>query len=222
MAFNPLTPFRRTESIPRDELGRFQEKPDIRKIVTIAFILAFVGIGLVYSHVKATDRVAEQGGGNEQVEMTLVPTGTQYAVHGNVVFAPYEGDPDVPAVYLGDDAKTLYKWLEWERSEARKNLPKFTAKVTAYNSVPEQTDSTPCIAANGSNICELRKRGVQTCAAALPFGMKLSVPGFGECIVVDRLAPKYANRIDLYMGGRDEVAKARAWGSKTLQVTVLP
>lgn len=94
-----------------------------------------------------------------------------------------------------------------------------TYTVTAYNSVPEQTDSTPCIAANGADICKLHAQGDQTCAAALPFGTLLDVPGFGRCTVRDRLAPKYASRIDIHMG--KDITRARAWGKKQLTITVI-
>lgn len=96
-----------------------------------------------------------------------------------------------------------------------------TVTVTAYNSVPWQTDSTPCISADGSNICELKKQGEQSCAAAMPFGTKINVPGFGVCTVRDRLAPKYSHRVDLYFGGADQIGQAKQWGKRSLQVSVL-
>jgi len=92
--------------------------------------------------------------------------------------------------------------------------------VTGYNSVPEQTDDTPCIAADGSDVCELEARGDHSCAASLPFGAKISVPGLGTCTVRDRLAPRFAHRIDWHFGGRPEVKGAREWGRKELTVTI--
>ena len=95
------------------------------------------------------------------------------------------------------------------------------AVVTAYNSVPWQTDATPCISADGSDICKLKQQGEESCAAALPFGTKVNIPGFGVCIVRDRLAPKYAYRIDIYMGGADQIQTAKKWGKRKLMVEVL-
>jgi|GEM_PF-1025241 len=93
--------------------------------------------------------------------------------------------------------------------------------VTAYNSVPWQTDSTPCISADGSNICKLRDQGDHSCAAALPFGTKINVPGFGVCTVRDRLAPRFSYRIDLYFGGSDQIQAAKQWGKRHVEVAVL-
>ena len=111
-----------------------------------------------------------------------------------------------------------------EDVQSTENLTtKYTKKytVTAYNSVPWQTDSTPCISADGSNVCELMKKGELSCAAALPFGTKINVPGFGVCTVRDRLAPKFSHRIDLYFGGADQIPAAKQWGKRSLVVAVL-
>lgn len=98
---------------------------------------------------------------------------------------------------------------------------RFKATVTAYNSVPEQTDGDPCIAADGSDICEALGRGERACAAnCLPFGTRLEVPGFGTCVVRDRTASRYGSRIDIYFGGRDQIKTAKAWGKKELTLTV--
>ncbi|MFZ6015509.1 MAG: 3D domain-containing protein [Patescibacteria group bacterium] len=96
-----------------------------------------------------------------------------------------------------------------------------SATVTAYNSVPWQTDSTPCIAADGSDICKLREQGEMSCASHLPFGTKINIPGFGVCTVRDRLHPRFAHRIDLYFGGADQIQAAKEWGKRSLTVEVL-
>jgi len=103
------------------------------------------------------------------------------------------------------------------------DIPKYTKNVTvtAYNSVPWQTDNTPCVSADGSNICELKKIGELSCAASLPFGTQINVPGFGVCTVRDRLAPRFSNRVDLYFGGEDQIMAAKQWGKRHLQVEVI-
>lgn len=94
-------------------------------------------------------------------------------------------------------------------------------QVTAFNSVPEQTDSTPCISADGTDICEEFQKGNGVCAAALPFGTVLRIQGWGDCTVHDRLSPKYSHRIDLHFGGRDRIGAAKRWGIRRLEVTVI-
>lgn len=99
---------------------------------------------------------------------------------------------------------------------------RFKATVTAYNSVPEQTDDSPCIAADGSDICQFFARGERACAAnCLPFGSVLDIPGIGQCVVRDRTATRFGSRIDVYFGGRDQIKAARQWGKKALVLTII-
>ncbi len=73
--------------------------------------------------------------------------------------------------------------------------------ITAYNSEPGQTDDSPCITANGFNVC---KRGIEDTIAAnfLRFGTKVRIPEvFGNRIftVRDRMNKRYTNRVDIWM-----------------------
>lgn len=69
-----------------------------------------------------------------------------------------------------------------------------TYYVTGYNTVPEQTDATPCIAASGANICG--RTDVVACPRALPLGTEVEIDG-RRYTCEDRLAPKYDSRIDI-------------------------
>lgn len=100
--------------------------------------------------------------------------------------------------------------------------------VTAYTSEVGQTDSTPCLAADGSNICHRFEEGETLCAANfVPFGTVLmldnsDVPD-GEdaivCVVADRLSSRYPNRVDLYMGS--DTDRAIEFGVRTMYVSEL-
>jgi 3D (Asp-Asp-Asp) domain-containing protein len=73
--------------------------------------------------------------------------------------------------------------------------------VTAYNSEVGQCDSTPCITANGFNVCE---HGIEDVIATniLPFGTKVMFPElFGDKVftVQDRMNAKYSYRADIWM-----------------------
>lgn len=114
-----------------------------------------------------------------------------------------------------------------QASEAQKaGLPKASngkrevKVITGFNSTPEQTDEEPCLSANGENICELYKSGSNSCASSLPFGTRLYIQGLGECIVRDRLAVKYAQRIDWYFGGKERINAARSFGKKKILVFI--
>jgi 3D (Asp-Asp-Asp) domain-containing protein len=94
--------------------------------------------------------------------------------------------------------------------------------VTAYNAGDSrQTDDTPCISANGENLCIALAKGEKRCAANfVPLGSSLHVDKFGVCVVTDRTNKRYRNRVDIAMQ-KDEYDKARRFGRQRLPVKVL-
>ena len=94
--------------------------------------------------------------------------------------------------------------------------------VTAYNAGdPKQTDNTPCISANGENLCKALAKGEKRCAANfVPLGSSLYVDKFGVCVVTDRTNKRYRNRVDIAMQ-KDEYRKARRFGRQKLHVKIL-
>ena len=96
---------------------------------------------------------------------------------------------------------------------------KFTT-ITAYNSIPGQTDDTPCITANGFDVCA---HGVEDTVAAnfLKFGTKIKIPEvFGDrvFIVRDRMNKRYTNRVDIWMLNRDDALKL---GKRLAKIDIL-
>ena len=93
-------------------------------------------------------------------------------------------------------------------------------EVTAYNvGDPNQTDSSPCISANGTNLCEALERGEKHCATnAFPFGTILEIQNYGTCVVSDRMNLRYPNRIDIAMK-LSEKQRALRFGKQNLLVT---
>lgn len=93
----------------------------------------------------------------------------------------------------------------------------FKRTVVAYNSTANQTDSTPCLSADGSNICQLYIDGENVCAANfVKLGTLLEVEGLGTCVVHDRMNTRFPNSVDWFMG--DDVAAAIKFGKRTLNV----
>jgi 3D (Asp-Asp-Asp) domain-containing protein len=95
------------------------------------------------------------------------------------------------------------------------------APVTMYNSVPEQTDDSPCTSSDGSNICDLFAKGQNICASNdYKIGTMLTVEGLGDCVVKDRMNSRYTNTgaVDWYNGM--DVAGARKFGKKFIEVKV--
>lgn len=92
--------------------------------------------------------------------------------------------------------------------------------MTAYNSEVAQCDDSPCITANGFNLC---KHGVEDTVAAnfLPFGAKVRIPElFGDKIFVvrDRMNVKYQNRLDVWMLEKQD---AKQFGVKMAKIEIL-
>ncbi len=95
-------------------------------------------------------------------------------------------------------------------------LPSKIVTVTAYNTVPGQTDDTPCIAASGKNICG--RSDVVACPKKYKFGTKFKIEG-KIYVCEDRTAAKYGERIDISFG--KDVAGAKEWGKQVLEVEIL-
>lgn len=101
-----------------------------------------------------------------------------------------------------------------------KVLRTHTVIATAYSSSIDQTDSTPCITANGYDVC---KNGEENVIAAnfLRFGTKVRIPElYGDKVftVQDRMNPKYSARIDLWKTSRN---RAIDFGKRLVKIEVI-
>jgi len=92
--------------------------------------------------------------------------------------------------------------------------------ATAYNSVPEQTNSEPNIAAWGDSLTP----GMKVIAvsrdlleAGLTRGSEVEIDGIpGTFRVLDKMGRRWEKRIDIYMG--DDIAAAREWGVRNVRI----
>ena len=92
--------------------------------------------------------------------------------------------------------------------------------MTAYNSEIAQCDASPCITANGFNVCKHAKEDT-IAANFLRFGTKVRIPElFGDrvFIVRDRMSKKYNNRIDIWMLKKSD---AKQFGVKYAKIEIL-
>jgi len=99
-------------------------------------------------------------------------------------------------------------------------LKTYKLTITAYTSEKAQTDSTPCITANGYDLCEANEENV-IAANFLPMGTKVRIPEhFGDRVftVQDRMNARYKYRADVWM---KELADARKWGAKYTVIEVI-
>lgn len=88
--------------------------------------------------------------------------------------------------------------------------------VTAYNSLPEQTDFEPCIAASGLDLCEHdREDIIATNFLNLPFGTRVKLPElFGDRVFVvhDRMNASIQATIDVWLKDYQQAKKfGRKW-----------
>ncbi len=102
------------------------------------------------------------------------------------------------------------------------NLNKKTYQVTAtaYSSTVEETDSTPCITANGLDVCKNNREDI-IATNFLKFGTRVKIPDlYGDQVftVVDRMNPRYDYRIDLWKMSKD---RAIQFGKRTVTIEVL-
>ena len=128
--------------------------------------------------------------------------------------------------------------------ESYKRAPRYTqtARISFYSSDIGQTDATPCIPADGSNLCLMAEEGVVDGIAAnfLRLGTVVQFPeleidginmGDHEYVVRDRMTPRYngTNYVDIYVAVLDENgnldkaasrAKAKELGVKRVQMNV--
>lgn len=91
--------------------------------------------------------------------------------------------------------------------------------VTAFSSTLEETDDTPCLTANGYNLCTHNQENVVACNF-LPFGTKIKFPELDPdqvYIVVDRMHERYNSRIDIW---KKSQSAARTFGIKYLTVEI--
>ena len=92
--------------------------------------------------------------------------------------------------------------------------------ITAYTSEVAQCDASPCITANGFNVC---KHGIEDTIAAnwLKFGTKVRIPElFGDRIffVRDRMNARHKDRADIWFKDRSAAIK---FGAKVAKIEVL-
>jgi len=94
-----------------------------------------------------------------------------------------------------------------------------TIPVTAYSSTVDQCDSTPCITANGFNLCENNTQNV-IASNYLPFGTKVRFPDYDPdtiYTVQDRMNKRYFFKADIWMKTRTE---AKLFGYQRLKMEI--
>lgn len=103
--------------------------------------------------------------------------------------------------------------------ELGKPLRVVTVPVTAYNSLPGQTDDTPCLTANDFDLCKNNQQNV-IAANFLPFGTKVRFPDYDPdtiYTVQDRMNARFTYRADIWMKNKTD---ALNFGFKSLKMEI--
>jgi 3D (Asp-Asp-Asp) domain-containing protein len=93
--------------------------------------------------------------------------------------------------------------------------------ATAYNSLPEQTDAEPHLAAWGDSLAP----GMKVIAVSrdlIPLGLdhrtSVKIEGLpGVYLVLDKMHQRWTKRIDIYMG--HDLDAARTWGKRRVEIS---
>jgi 3D (Asp-Asp-Asp) domain-containing protein len=196
----------------REEIVPLSRKQGVILLIIIACVFQLV---LFYAPALAADSVKQAKAQANDEEMII----------SNEVMVK---DVNMGQVTQRDNATTSPIIIQTENQVASSTpkTPEYkvirtsTHTMTAYNSEPGQTDDSPCITANGFNVC---KHGEEDTIAAnfLKFGTKVMIPElFGDRVFVvrDRMNKKHPNRVDVWMKDHSDAMK---FGVKVAKIQVI-
>ncbi len=141
---------------------------------------------------------------NESVNEGLIIKAWVTEGSEDVTRPTHKAEPKIVSVEQGE-----YMQKTLPKNQKKTIKAKEVKVITAYTSNTKECDASPCITANGFNVC---RHGIEDTVAAnsFPFGTKIKIPElFGERVFVvrDRMSSKYPNRIDIWMKDRGEALK---------------
>lgn len=210
----------------REEIVPLSGKQALILYIIIACIFQFV---LFYAPVLADKAVKQAKAAQNEVQLAhneetaLITTDIDLIINDTIT-KETEMNQQITAtsteiVYYGP--KNTTKNIKPEKEELGVTVVRTsTHTMTAYNSDPRQTDNTPCITANGFNVCDHNTEDT-IAANFLKFGTKVMIPDlFGDrvFIVRDRMNKRYSDRVDIWMKDYDDAIK---FGVKVAKIQVI-
>jgi len=205
--------------IIKEELVPLSSRENLILLIIISSIFQFA---LFFTPLLANEAVNEARAASISDDLIVIssPIMRDSAPDKDLAGLIDESEPEIINSTVAD--KIEEEIIEKEKEVVPENqiIRTSTHVITAYNSEAAQTDDSPCITANGFNVCE---HGVEDTIAAnfLKFGTKVQIPElFGErvFIVRDRMNKKHPNRVDIWMVNRKDAVK---FGIKTAKIVVI-
>lgn len=196
--------------------------PQLRQILTSLSII-LLGLSVLFLGLTVTDNTEQIIILNEQVQILQNEGNWLTQKIGLLLERTYPVNDDFSVIYK---QPLLKEKITYERRT-----------VTMYNAVKSQTDLTPCITADGTNLCQTSTstKMINTsstffmvsnsdsypkvCAANdLPFGTIVDIDGLGSFTIHDRMNKRYGSKnIDCFI---PSVSDAKKFGAQTRVVTV--
>lgn len=196
--------------IIREEIIPLSKKQNIVLVTIIACIFQFT---LFYAPALATEAIQAAKAQENDQELIIMNDSVSKTIAMDSEASKLNNNTASTTELVVEIATSTPKKVD-------KVLRESTHTMTAYNSEVGQTDNSPCITANGFDVC---KHGIEDTIAAnfLPLGAKVKIPElFGEKIFIvrDRMNKKHPNRVDVWMKDKHD---AIHFGVKVAKIQVL-
>lgn len=201
----------------KEEIVPLSRKQNVVLITIIACIFQFA---FFYAPALADEAVQEANAQGNDQEQLISNDSMVKDSHMDPEAAKQNGPIATSTLQILDQNNALASSSPATSTKSIKVVRESTHTMTAYNSEAGQTDDSPCITANGFNVCE---HGIEDTIAAnfLPLGTKVKIPDlYGDRIFVvrDRMNKKHPNRVDVWMKDRHD---ALQFGVKVAKIQVL-
>ena len=159
---------------------------------------------------------AKEKGVKYLIAFMLLSVNTLPAVQFNIWQTQAEIKNNANNIFYSDSLTAQNRPIVNAKNKSAPKSRKIDVWITAYASLPEQTDDTPFITATGNYV----RDGI-VAANFLPFGTKIRMPElFGEKIFVveDRMHSRFQNSVDIWFADNKE---AKNFGKQWSKIEIL-
>lgn len=157
---------------------------------------------------RITARIADcvkEKGAKYLIALMLLGTNTMPSIQFDIWQTQKEVENKTNHIFYSDSLMAQNRPIIGAINKSALKSKKMDVWLTAYSSLPEQTDDTPFITATGNYV----RDGI-VAANFLPFGTKIRMPElFGEKIFVveDRMHSRFQNSVDIWFADNEEAKK---------------
>ena len=164
---------------------------------------------------RATDCVKEKGA-KYLIALMLLGANTIPSIQLDIWQTQKETENNANHSFYSDSLMAQNRSIINAINKSALKSKKMEVWLTAYSSLPEQTDDTPFITATGNYV----RDGI-VAANFLPFGTKIKMPElFGDKIFVveDRMHSRFQNSVDIWFADNK---KAKKFGKQLSKIEIL-